>query len=86
MNFRNIVTRIITRATTHLFWRGVATTPEPPREAWRVRDDLDSENGLSYLLPAATLARVFTTSLTERQSLPEIVIGTGTRSGKLGES
>lgn len=74
---------------THLFWKGVVTTLGLPRGAWRVRGDLDSdENGLSYLLPAATLACVFTTFPTKRQPLPEaeIAIETGIRSGKLAES
>jgi len=36
------------------------TALELPRVAWRVRDLGNDEGGLSYLLPAATVARVFT--------------------------
>lgn len=50
--------------TTHLFWKVEATVLEPPREAQRARDDLgNDEGGLSCLLPAATVAHVFTTLL-----------------------
>jgi len=51
---------------TYLFWKVEVTVLEPPRGAWRVRDDPgNDENGLSYLLPTATVARVFTTFLAE---------------------
>ena len=54
---KNITSR---KRVTYLFWRVEVTILEPLRVAWRVRDLGSDERGLSCLLPAATITRVFT--------------------------